>query len=156
MIAQGSPDIETHPILQVVILIRKLPKVILMPKLSELLSAQNVSRKMNKMLRFFFLKRILKSYRREKTCLQTISRLSFDKCYLFVVIQSLISCYLLLLVHQESQILLCHGIFPATDMFIVKLFISISFIRSLHRLCLESQWFLLSISASVAFSKKCS
>ena len=155
MIAQGSPDIETHPILQVVILIRKLPKVILMQKLSELLSAQNVSRKMNKMLRFFFLKRILKSYRREKTCLQTISRLSFDKCYLFVVIQSLISCYLLL-IHHESQILLCHGIFPATDMFIVKLFISISFIRSLHRLCLESQWFLLSISASVAFSKKCS
>ena len=154
MIAQGSPDIETHPILQVVILIRKLPKVILTQKLSELLSAQNVSRKMNKMLRFFFLKRILKSYRREKTCLQTISRLSFDKCYLFVVIQSLISCYLLFI--QESQILLCHGIFPATDMFIVKLFISISFIRSLHRLCLESQWFLLSISASVAFSKKCS
>ena len=114
MIAQGSPDIETHPILQVVILIRKLPKVILMQKLSELLSAQNVSRKMNKMLRFFFLKRILKSYRREKTCLQTISRLSFDKCYLFVlfvVIQSLISCYLLFI--QKSQILWCHGIFPA-------------------------------------------
>ena len=113
MIAHGSPeDIEPHPILQRYFDTETAESVFHVKTFKSTFGAKSFTpneQSVAVLLSWSF-EKLRVSYSRERT----ISRLSFDKCYLFVlfvVIQSLISCYLLFI--QKSQILWCHGIFPA-------------------------------------------